>query len=182
MAKIKITKPQRRTTRLKHYDYRQPGAYYITICTFKRMCVFGKIANNKMVLNEYGLLVNDEWNKTFELRENLVKDEFIVMPNHIHGILWINDSTSGTARRAPTFGDSLPDSLASIVGSFKSAVTRKINKMRLSPAKPVWQRNYYEHVIRKDESLDQIREYILNNPVNWATDPNNPASILQGHD
>jgi len=78
-------------------------------------------------------------------------------------------------RRAHTFGDSLPDSLSTIVGSFKSAVTRKINKIRLSPAKPVWQRNYYEHVIRKDESLDQIREYIVNNPINWATDPNNPG-------
>ncbi|MEW5920114.1 MAG: transposase [Bacillota bacterium] len=99
-------------------------------------------------------------------------DEFIFMPNHIHGIIFLY--YAGDACVAPTKKlSSKPVSIGSIIGSYKSAVAKQINKLRVTPGTPVWQRNYYEHVIRRDESLDEIRQYIVNNPAKWATDPEN---------
>ena len=98
------------------------------------------------------------------------------MPNHFHGIVWITRPCRGKARLAPTggrFGRPKPGSLPTIIGSFKSAVTKRINRLRHTPGFPVWQRNYYERVIRNDRELNAIREYIQNNPRNWEQDPEN---------
>jgi len=126
-----------------------------------------------------GGCVEDEWRKTAELRPNVALDEYVVMPNHFHGIIVLSDpDKAGTARRAPTmetFSRPVRSSLPTIVRSFKSAVTRSINAMRSTPGQPVWQRNYYEHVIRDALSLNHIREYISSNPLRWPADRENPC-------
>jgi REP element-mobilizing transposase RayT len=126
-----------------------------------------------MRLNEYGMAVREEWLKTAELRENVEVDASMIMPNHLHGIVVITNG-KGTARRAPTerFGKPVADSIPTIMRAFKSASTKNINEIRNTPGTPVWQRNYYEHVIRDDEELKAIRQYILSNPANWTTDEN----------
>jgi len=120
--------------------------------------------------------VRDEWNKTQQIRPEIELDQFIIMPNHFHGIVWIVDGR-GTARRAPTgeptceqFGKPVAGSIPTIVRAFKSAVTRQINLYRNTPGAPVWQRNYYERVIRNEAEMNAVREYIANNPQQWALD------------
>ena len=108
-------------------------------------------------------------------------DEFVVMPNHVHGILVIADNRRGTACRAPTtverFGRPVTGSLPTIVRSFKSVSTKRINKVRNTPGIPVWQRNYYEHVIRSEKELDRIRQYIAHNPASWTEDAERPPNL-----
>ncbi len=169
----------RRSIRLRGYDYTQPGAYFITIVTHERACLFGNVVNGAMQLNPLGEIVRAEWFKTAELRPSvqLDADEFVVMPNHIHGIIWIVDDVGARRRRAPTgeqFGKPVPGSIPTIVRAFKSAATKRINALRGTPGAPVWQRNYYEHVIRNDADLRHIRDYIQTNPARWALDSENP--------
>jgi putative transposase len=163
----------RRSVRLKGHDYAQPGAYFVTVCTRDRGCLFGAIVGGEMRLNEYGMAVHGEWLNTPQLRENAALDASMIMPNHFHGIVIITDGR-GTARRAPTeeFGKPVAHSVPTIIRAFKSASTKRINGMRKTPGAPVWQRNYYEHVIRNETELNAIREYILANPSNWTTDEN----------
>jgi len=168
---------QRKQIRLKNYDYSLPGTYFVTICTFERVCLFGNINDCKMQLNDYGHVVHDEWLKTEKLRLNVKLDEFIVMPNHIHGIIRIINDCRGTARRAPTtvehFGKPTVGSIPTITRSFKSAVTKRINESRQTPTGHVWQRNYYERIIRNDQELYKIKQYIWDNIKNWKHDSNN---------
>jgi REP element-mobilizing transposase RayT len=177
----------RRSIRLKGCDYSRPGAYFITICTQNRECLFGKVAAGKMRLNALGRIVWEEWFRTAEIRPyvRLNEYEFVVMPNHVHGIIWSEDPPANYAdtvgsrrRRAPTmveqFGKPVRGSIPTIVRAFKSAVTKRINQMRNTPGAPVWQRNYYEHIVRDENELNRIREYINNNPLNWAMDQDNP--------
>jgi len=165
----------RHSIRLQGYDYTQPGAYFVTICTHGRAPLFGAVVDGEMRLNTYGRIVHDEWFKTAQLRPYVVlyEDEFVVMPNHIHGIIWIVDNVGATRRVAPT--DNLPNgpvpgSIGAIVGQFKSAVTRRINQRRGAPGARVWQRNYYEHIIRTERALNAIRRYIIENPLRWHLD------------
>ncbi len=171
--------PSRKTMRLQHYDYSRPGAYFITICSHKKKPIFGVVDKNRTILNSFGMVVKEEWLKTFSLRCYLKNDIYVIMPNHFHALLWITSEGPGAARRAPTnyFGQSSSQSLSSVVRSFKSSVTKSINELINSPGSSVWQRGYYEHVVRKDESLQQIREYIANNPLNWSSDPENPYRL-----
>lgn len=174
----------RRSLRLKGYDYRQAGAYFLTICTHERACVFGDVMNGVMVLNDAGLLVQDEWHKLVERFPHLFLDAFVVMPNHVHSIIHVgaqfiapsdmveNAAHSKTAdssamNRAPTVGN--------IVRTFKAASTRRVRQGVLDTF--AWQRNYYEHIIRNDQALSRIREYITNNPLQWSLDRENPASF-----
>ena len=176
-------KPIRRSVRLKEYDYSLNGCYFVTICTYKRERLFGKIEDDGRgtaccARNEYGKIVYDQWVKTGESRNNVSPDEFIIMPDHIHGVIIINDrdeitntsSTSGIARYAPTgreFGKMTSGSLSAIIRSFKSATTRCINILR-GNAEFRWQQSFYDHIIRDDRSLQMVREYIKNNPVSWT--------------
>jgi REP element-mobilizing transposase RayT len=122
-------------------------------------------------------MVETEWRRTGELRANVVLDEYVVMPNHFHGILLVKDDGRGTARGAPTtverFSRPTEGSVPTIVRSFKSAVTKAVNRARQTPGARVWQRNYYEHVIRYEESLSEIRGYIACNPARWAFEREN---------
>ena len=174
-------KYRRKSVRLKQYDYSHAGGYFITICTYNKECLFGEVINGEMRITEYGNIVRDEWLKAEKLREYVKLDRYVVMPNHFHGIIIIYNDNEGTARCAPTsrFGKIVPNSLPVIVRSFKSAVTKQINMVRKEYGKPVWQRNYYEHVIRNDEDLQQIREYVDNNPLKWELDKENPQNRLK---
>jgi REP element-mobilizing transposase RayT len=175
----------RRSIRLRNYDYSQAGAYYVTICTRDRECLFGEIVDGEMRLNEMGQIITGCWDESPNHFPNVKLDAFVVMPNHVHGIIVIvetSDSGSVGARHAVplqrSFGQPISGSLPTIIRSFKSAVTRRINEMRDTPGMPVWQRNYYEHVIRNNRELDRVRRYIAGNPARWTEDSENPANWL----
>ena len=172
-------KHHRRSIRLKNYDYSKSGAYFVTVCTKDRQCLFGKIFDGNMILNEFGKIVYDEWFLSVKIRNEieLYENEFVVMPNHIHGIVWINadnilhnGNIVGATGRSPLQYGPPKKSLSSFVAGYKSAVTKQINQFRKTPGVSVWQRNYYEHIIRNEIELNKIRNYILNNPHNWETD------------
>lgn len=185
----------RRSIRLRTFDYAQPGAYFVTVCTHGRACLFGDVVGGEMQLNESGRIARTEWVKTAEIRPNvqLHPHEFVVMPNHIHGILWlVGDDVGATHRVAPT-GESratgsdvairrvaptgaITGSLGAILAQYKSIVTKRIRSACGVPARRVWQRGYYEHIIRDDRSLDRIREYIVNNPLQWELDREHPTA------
>jgi REP element-mobilizing transposase RayT len=181
------TRHHRRSVRLKGYDYTQAGAYFVTIVTQDRACLFGEVVDGAMRLNEYGEIIRDEWVKSATLRPRVTLDEFAVMPNHIHGIITLADSNRqdtwagrGTLQRAPTVeqsGKPTSDSVPTIIRLFKAATTKRINDLRGTPGTSVWQRNYYEHIIRDDKSLNRIRQYIRDNPLRWAFDRENPESV-----
>jgi len=169
-------KHHRRSIRLKNYDYASSGAYFVTIVTHGRQCLFGAIVDGQMRLNEFGEIVCDEWLKTEIIRPRVQLDVFVIMPNHIHGIIIVNDVDGccrGTLQRAPTieqFGKPTSDSIPTIIRLFKSATTKRINEYRNTPAVSVWQRNYYEHIIRNETEWQRIRQYIANNPIHWKHD------------
>jgi len=169
------TLPRRRSLRLPAYDYSQGGAYFITICAHERRCLFGRVADSQMQVNAIGALIEEEWFRSPTIRR-IVLDAFVVMPNHVHGIVLIDSVGATSSSPGPASGPRR-GSLSSFVGSFKAAVTRRIKTLSLLPDSRVWQRNYYEHIIRDDKSLDAIREYIDSNPANWANDRQNPEVI-----
>ena len=168
-------KPRRRSIRLSSYDYSRAGAYFITVCTAGRRLLFGEVIDNEVKLNALGKIAAEEWSKSAQIRAEIELDVWVVMPNHIHGIVVIKDdrrwSDQTTAPRKMR-----PKSLSSLLAGFKSATFRRINVMRGTPGAPVWQRNYYEHVIRNESVLDQIRQYIVENPIKWSEDPENPSA------
>jgi putative transposase len=166
----------RRSLRLKDYNYANPGAYFVTICTKDRIPLLGDIIEGDMRLTDYGRIVDQEWKISAKIRREITLDTFVLMPNHIHGIILINESDVGATGGSPVRSGPRQYSLASFLGGFKSATTKHINNLRQSPGTPVWQRNYYEHVIRNEQSLHRIREYIANNPARWDFDRENPAA------
>jgi REP element-mobilizing transposase RayT len=147
----------RRSNRLKYYDYTQPGAYFITLCTSNRGCLFGEIIENAMVLSRYGTVVCNEWINISHIRSELSIDEWVIMPNHLHGIVWIQRDawTAGIIPGRPLLARRVLQggSMGSLIAGFKSAVTSKVNALRYTPDVPVWQRNYYDHIIRNTVSL-----------------------------
>ena len=157
---------RRRRLRLADYDYCSAGAYFVTIGTHGRACIFGDVDDGTMILNAAGQLAQDEWLHLPERFHHIQMDACVVMPNHIHGIIMID-----TAEAAPHLG--------SIVGAFKSITSvlyaRAAKRGDFMPLRGrLWQRNYYEHVIRSEQALNSIREYIANNPLQWSLDCENP--------
>ena len=139
----------------------------------------GKSSKTRWLLNNYGQIAKYEWLQTGKLRNNVRLDEFVVMPNHIHGIIQLLESRDAaveswdTTCRVPTkeqFGKPTKNSIPTIIRSYKSAVTKSVNELNNQQGDKVWQRNYYEHIVRNQEELDRIREYIKYNPVNWRKD------------
>ncbi len=173
-------KPHRRSTRLRDYDYSRAGAYFITVCTRGRKSLFGVVKDGEVALNELGRIAEEEWRKSAQVRIEIDLDAWVVMPSHIHGIVIIADERR-RADRPVARGGLRPRSLGAMMAGFKSAATKRINTMRGTPGTPVWQRNYYEHIIRNESALDRIRQYIADNPVGWSEDPENPA-ISDGQD
>jgi REP element-mobilizing transposase RayT len=186
-----MTQPHhRRSIRLPGYDYSAAGAYFITICTHDRECLFGQIVNGEMRLNALGEIVRAEWEKSAIIRAGIELGPYVIMPNHFHGVVVIVDCGRGDPLRgqagrcrgvrpdAPTDGPTgntrptgpKPKSIGAFIAGFKSAATLRINQIRATPGAPVWQRNYYEHIIRDDASYETIAAYILNNPAQWEQD------------
>jgi REP element-mobilizing transposase RayT len=190
----------RRSIRLKEYDYSQAGLYFVTICCQGKICRFGNIENGVMILNEYGKIAYDEWIKLPERYPRVLLDVFQIMPNHVHGIIGLDDTVGATlavalnadaqnnaviqnnavaqiragaqiwagASPAPT-----TTTIGNIIGAYKSLVTNKcleIHKLRNEYMDKLWQRNYYEHIIRDAEAHHKIVTYILNNSANWLND------------
>ena len=164
---------------MKGYDYAQPGAYFVTIVTQDRACLFGAVADGEMQLNNSGQIAKAAWDELPARFPSVCLDVFIVMPNHVHGIIMVGAQfiapsdgfgtatiNQGAINRAPTLGE--------MVRAYKAASTRSIRQAGTPDF--AWQRNYYEHVIRDEESLSHIRQYILNNPVRWEFDRENPAA------
>lgn len=195
--------------RLEGYDYSQNGAYFITICTQNREYLFGEIINGENKLNDAGKMIGVEWQALLNRFNNIKLDEYVIMPNHFHGIIIINNETvagivktvgagahvvemvgaplvgaqphilgapnRATTRVAPTGVRNVRTIIGDIVGAFKSTTTHKYivgvkNNDWQSFDGKLWQRNYYEHIIRNEKSLDKIREYIIDNPQNWNQD------------
>jgi putative transposase len=171
-------KHHRRSTRLKGHDYAQPGAYFVTVCTHERACLFGHVVNGEMHSNEAGEIARRCWEDLPHHFPLVELDAFVVMPNHLHGIITVPGR--GTACRAPTteqFGKPSVGSIPTVVRSYKSSATRSINLVRGTPGIPVWQRGYYEHIVRSEPELMAIREYIQGNPAQWDDDENNPLRL-----
>jgi REP element-mobilizing transposase RayT len=162
---------RRQSIRLREYDYRQAGAYFITIVAHDRTMLFGEITGGETRLNEFGRIVERSWADLPEHYFGVQCDAFVVMPNHIHGIIVLGEPIVAGFKPAPTRRHGLPE----IVRALKTFSARRINEMRHTPAMPVWQRNYYEHIIRGDGELLRVREYILNNPLDWENDRENPS-------
>lgn len=166
----------RRSARLPQYDYALCGAYFVTICARNREWLFGRMTDGTMQMNACGEIAEEEWQRSATIRAELLLDEFIVMPDHIHGIVIIEsapnqDEKRVLAARKGAYHAPLrtPRSLATFVGAYKASVTRRIAALRGTDAVSVWQRNYFEHVIRNDDDLNRTREYIQTNPARWAS-------------
>ena len=176
------TRHHRRSIRLPAYDYAQAGAYFVTMVTHQRQCLFGEIVGGQMWLAAYGQVVSEQWLRSALVRDEIELDAFIVMPNHIHGIVIRRAQPSGVGAHGCTPLPSSPPyrpprSLGSLVAGFKSAATKRINEIRGMLGIPVWQRNYYERVIRDDEELNRIRQYTVDNPAHWEEDRENPNNV-----
>lgn len=191
--KYNPNKHHRRSIRLKGYDYTQAGAYFITICTWQRESLLGEVINGEIQLSRYGQTVQFNWDILPKRYPNVELDAFIVMPNHVHGIILLKENrlegagleklsvgaSTLSVKPAPT--KSKTYGLPEIVRGFKTFSGRRINQLRFQAGTPAWQRGYYEHIIRHEESLTAIREYIFNNPLCWEKDdlyPNNLGNAI----
>jgi len=162
----------RKSLRLQNYDYSRPGYYFVTICAYRNRKIFGNIvgagpcAGPKSNLNNFGLMVHSIWSDIPKFYPNIEIDEFVVMPNHFHGIVILSENNGRTQGSAPTL------SLSDIIQRFKSlTTTRHCHITNLSTK--LWQRNYHDHIIRNEKDLNCIREYIANNPQDWDKDEYN---------
>jgi len=172
----------RRSIRLPGYDYSQEGAYFLTICAQGRECLFGDIQEDLVTLSDYGNIVDQGWHQ-LPIRFNTVElDESVIMPNHFHGIVVIHggaEAASEPVTNGEAAGGGIPSrrgkpNLGQIVAYFKYQTTKRVNEQRDTPGQKVWQRNYYEHIIRSELSLDHLRHYIRHNPQRWAVDQLHP--------
>ncbi len=181
----------RRSIRLKDYDYTQNGAYFVTVCAHEKRCMFGHVVDGAMTVNAWGQVVQACWDEIPMHFPMVELDAFVVMPNHVHGIIVITDdgrdmtcaeinhmqnNISRVTNVGATHGSPLRpngpqrNSLGAIIGQFKSSVTRRINRLPNPPDHPIWQRSYYDHIIRTEESLNTIRAYVANNAAKWVED------------
>ena len=173
----------RRSIRLRGYDYSGPGAYFITICTHNRKCLFGKITDGKMVLNHAGHVAKKCWQAIPDHFPHATIDEFIIMPNHIHGIIFLNNNGGANVganvgaknfsplrQRYRTTPHGTSKTIGSMVRGFKIGVTKWFRQN--TRIHHVWQRNYWEHIVRDEQELARIRQYIVNNPAKWELDRN----------
>ena len=176
----------RRSIRLKGFDYSLPGHYFVTVCVRHFRCVFGEVVADEMRLNRAGIMVDHAWQALPSRFDTLELHVWQLMPNHFHAIVYILDrGVVGATGRSPLHSvladkkrpnGPRPKSISSLMAGFQSAVTAKINKIRQTPGAKVWQRNYYDRIIRTEHELHRIREYIVANPTKWAKDRDNPGN------
>lgn len=182
MAKYNPQKHNRKSIRLKGYDYSQAGLYFITMCTQNRANLFGEIQNGEMILNEAGGMVEKEWLKLPKRFTNIKLHEYITMPNHFHAILEIVGATLVVVPEPSRMGKPQgfpptvkPKTVGDMIGAFKSITTveyiRGVKNLDWEPFyRRLWQRNYWEHIIRDEQSYHRISRYIINNPKSWEDD------------
>ena len=163
----------RKPNRLKTFDYSTGGYYFVTICTKDHDIWFGQIENGAMELNQYGQIAGKIWTAIPDHFENTELDQFVVMPNHIHGIVVINDGMVGN-RHACSLQKRQHQTIPVIIGSYKSAVTKCIHQIK-DGRNFHWQKSFFDHVIRDEKSFEAIREYIAHNPLKWDMDVENPG-------
>ena len=180
--------PRRRHLRLLGFDYSGESAYSVTICTRERECLFGAVVDGKMRLNDVGRVVQTIWGGLLERFPTIESDAFVVMPKHVHGILLVGAALAPPKRCKVGAGLALPvggatssaptrsasTTLGTVVRAFKSICAIGVNRLLSRSGQPLWQRSYYEHIIRDEESLNRIREYIGTNPLRWQLDRENP--------
>ncbi len=178
----------RRSVRLESWDYSWPWWYFATVVVKNRRCLFGEIIDDKMHLNETGKIIEEEWLKTPSIRPNVELDAYVIMPNHLHGIIIIGEAVGATRRVAqkkpiratlqvaPT-QTLVSGSLGAIIGQFKSKAAKRINALQGTQGIHLWQRNYHDHIIRDEGDLHRTRTYIVNNPLQWALDDENPDNV-----
>lgn len=175
----------RKSLRVKGYDYSSNGAYFITIIVKERKEVLGQIVNGKVVHTDIGKIAYKNWLEIPNHFNNIEIDEFIVMPNHIHGILKIEKGEKGklnsvgtqyidsTDEKINRFQHIVPGSISTVIRSYKASVTREVNRKNYNFK---WQRGFYDRILRNEKELQKSREYIINNPLKWELDKNNPKS------
>ena len=179
----------RHSIRVRGYDYSQPGAYFVTLCALKKQCIFGKVQGADVELSQFGEMVRACWLWLGKHYDCVFLDEWILMPNHLHGIIVIQElNENGAGRQVPRYpGDSVRSDafrggsrtapttrgkpLGSLIGAFKTVSTRRVNELRGTPSAVLWPRNYYDHIVRNDVELGQIRQYVRTNPLMWHGDP-----------
>lgn len=179
---------KRRSIRLLEYDYSRAGAYFITICTRERECLFGNVVDGQMQLNEAGQIIQSVWDDLPQFYEGIELDAFVIMPNHVHGAIIIRTGVGAIhelplrskASASAHIADRRRMLLSKIVGRLKMISAKQINALRQTPGSAFWQRNYYEHIVRDEESLNRIRQYIVDNPAQWDFDRENPATAISG--
>ena len=191
-------KHHRKSIRLQRYDYGQAGVYFVTMVTYQRDCLFGEIQNGKMILSDFGIIADECWRAISKHFPNVELGVHVIMPNHVHGIIVIRNDELASNVGATQYDSDVgrgaallrpyddnpnshkinvkPGSLGAIVRSYKSAVSYRINKEY--NATGVWQRNYYEHIIRDEKDLQNKTDYIEANPSLWDDDENNPINPL----
>ncbi len=176
----------RHCMRLKGYDYSEEGAYFVTVVTHHREMLFGKVVDGVMVLNELGEVLNFTWNDLINHFENIELEEFIIMPNHFHGIIYIDSPVGVGSKPTREYRDvelsradhglsraghgPAPTNLFEIMRQFKTFSAKRINLIRGLQGVPVWQRSYYDHIIRDEKDYNNIANYIAMNPSNWEED------------
>jgi hypothetical protein len=196
-------KHDRQSIRLRGYDYTRPAAYFVTACTHERRCLFGTIPDREMHLNALGRIVREEWQRSEDMRDEIILDAFAIMPNHMHGIVIIVPPgaeaptdprgydldvhaahPAGATGRSPLLpGDAPfrpgppPKSLGSFVAGFKAAATTRINRDRDTPGEPVWQRIYHDRILRDEREWRGTRRYIAANLAQWEDDMNHPTRL-----
>jgi putative transposase len=201
-VKFDPRKHHRRSIRLKGFDYTQPGAYFVTMVSYQRAGLFGEIVDGQARLNDLAKIVDRCWRNIPRHFPEVELDVYVVMPNHLHGIIWIGDrgcrgeasadsergishhlSAAQSRSATPPEADASPQrpkgtqsgSLNAIVQNFKSVSTRKANQFLGSPGSKIWQRVYFERVVRNERELNAIRRYIADNPAQWESDRENPV-------
>ena len=198
MTKFDPQKHHRRSIRLKGYDYSQEGAYYVTIVTWQRECLLGQVVNKEMTLSPYGEIVQKWWEEIPVHFSNVETGAFVIMPNHVHGIIYILDERRGTvpvpkenggisiSQNNEIFGvieggETPPlhaPTLGQIIAYFKYQTTKEMNKVEnTDTVTKFWQRNYYEHIIRDEKDLQNKTDYIESNPLLWDEDDENPINV-----
>lgn len=178
MSELFKDKYRIKSTRLQDWNYSSEGFYFITICTHKRIPYFGEIVGGEIKLSEIGVVVKQYWNEIPMHYKNISLDKFTIMPNHIHGIIIINynmpvETCHGMSLPTNAFSKPIPGSISMIICQYKSAVKRYCNKNNHPNFR--WQPRFYESIIRNEKQLNIVRNYIVNNPMNWGIDRNRPG-------
>ncbi|MGD1046402.1 MAG: transposase [Bacteroidota bacterium] len=160
------------STRLKGYDYSQPGEYFVTVNTNNHECLFGTVIEEEMRLSPVGKIAKNCWEEILKHFHNVELDEFVVMPNHLHGIIIINDNRRDVQLNVSTRISPKKGTLSVIIRTYKAAVTTMCRHNGLSEFR--WQPRFYEHIIRDEKDLQNICDYIVKNPIKWFSDKENP--------